>query len=144
MNTISIVVPAYNEENSIADILMRVLTSDTMGLNKEIVVVNDNSTDQTASILETLARENPAIRVYHQPRNMGKGAALRRGFAEASGEIILIQDADLEYDPDDYPTLLGPILDGRADVVYGSRFTGTPQEMLKDTLDIFFKGIEVC
>lgn len=130
MEMLSVVIPAYNEENYIEHVIQRVQAAHTLGMKLEIVVVNDCSRDQTGQILETLARQNPAIRVYHQPQNMGKGAALRRGFAEATGDIILIQDADLEYDPAEYPDLLGPILDGRADVVYGSRFLGAPHRVL--------------
>jgi len=130
MEMLSVVIPAYNEENYIEHVIQRVQTAHTLGMKLEIVVVNDCSRDQTGQILETLARQNQAIRVFHQPQNMGKGAALRRGFAEAAGDIILIQDADLEYDPAEYPDLLGPILDGRADVVYGSRFLGAPHRVL--------------
>jgi glycosyltransferase involved in cell wall biosynthesis len=128
--TLSVVIPAYNEEKTIAQIIQRVLSADTLGMDLQIVVVNDNSTDHTASLLEEIAGRHPRVRVYHQPHNMGKGAALRQGFAEATGDIILIQDADLEYDPRDYPILLTPILDGRADVVFGSRFLGGPHRVL--------------
>jgi glycosyltransferase involved in cell wall biosynthesis len=96
----------------------------------EIVVVDDGSKDRTVEILHDLAAEHPEIKVFQQPVNMGKGATLRRGFQEASGDIILIQDADLEYDPGDYPTLLKPILDDKADVVFGSRFLGGPHRVL--------------
>jgi glycosyltransferase involved in cell wall biosynthesis len=130
MEILSVVIPVYNEEKTIAQIIQRVLAADTLGLQLEIVVVNDCSSDQTARILEEIAGSNPEIRVFNQPQNMGKGAALRTGFSEAQGDIILIQDADLEYDPKDYPILLTPIIDGRADVVFGSRFLGGPHRVL--------------
>jgi len=141
---LSIVIPVYNEKNTIDEILRRVQEAET---RKEILVVDDCSTDGTRQILENLAAlqakghsvapatdgDDPVelrdLHFFFQTQNQGKGAALRRGFAEATGDIILVQDADLEYDPRDYPKLLEPILDGRADVVYGSRFLGGPQRV---------------
>jgi len=130
MNKLSIVIPVFNEEKYITTTIERVLASDSLGLEKEIVVVDDGSTDRTATILQALSEKTPQVRFYQQPKNMGKGAALRRGFAEAEGDIILIQDADLEYDPEDYPNLLKPIIQNKADVVYGSRFMGGPHRVL--------------
>lgn len=141
---LSAVIPVYNEKNTIEEILRRVQEAD---LRKEIVVVDDCSTDGTRQYLEGMMRAQeqgqshvPAhdggdavdvrdLRIFFQEQNQGKGAALRRGFAETSGDIVLVQDADLEYDPKDYPVLLEPIIDGRADVVYGSRFLGGPQRV---------------
>jgi glycosyltransferase involved in cell wall biosynthesis len=113
------VVPCYNEAATIKQLLDRVLASP---YTQEIVVVDDGSKDDSVEIAS--ATGDPRVRVVCQPHNMGKGAALRRGFAEATAPIVIVQDADLEYDPNDYGKLLPPILDGRADVVYGSRFAG--------------------
>ena len=123
MTKVSIVIPVYNEEKTIEAIVQKVCSADVLGLEKEILAVNDASVDSTKSVLDSLARKYP-VRVFHQSFNMGKGAALRRGFAAATGDIIIVQDADLEYSPDEYKVLLQPIIDGDADVVYGSRFIG--------------------
>jgi glycosyltransferase involved in cell wall biosynthesis len=132
---LSVVIPAYNESRTIAELLRRVDAAPLpSGISLEIVVVDDCSTDGTGDVLRQFAACRPAsappLRVLSQPVNQGKGAALRRGFAEATGEWILIQDADLEYDPKDYRALLAPVLDGHADVVYGSRFLGGPLRVL--------------
>lgn len=132
---LSVVIPAYNESRTIEELLRRVEAAPLpAGVSLELVVVDDCSTDGTRDLLRRLAAqrtpEAPSLRVLEQPVNQGKGAALRRGFAEATGEWILIQDADLEYDPKDYPALLAPVLDGHADVVYGSRFLGGPHRVL--------------
>lgn len=122
---LSVVIPVYNEEATLAGILARV---SRVPIPKEIIVVDDGSTDGTRMILETCAPV-AGLRVLLQPRNAGKGAALRAGFAAARGDVIIVQDADLEYDPRDFPRLLQPILAGQADVVYGSRFLGAaPQD----------------
>jgi len=126
---ISILVPVFNEVQSVQEILRRVQAADVCGLDKEIIVVDDASTDGTSEVLKKLSSE-PNIRTFSQPYNRGKGAALRKALENATGDIVLIQDADLEYDPSDYPKLLRPILDGRADVVYGSRFAGGTHRVL--------------
>lgn len=141
---LSVVIPVYNEKATICEILRRVLETE---IRKEVIVVDDSSTDGTQQILKDMAAlqvtkvavapapdgaepvELRDLRFFFQEHNQGKGAALRRGFAQATGDIVVVQDADLEYDPRDYEKLLEPILDGRADVVYGSRFLGGPQRV---------------
>lgn len=124
---ISVIIPVYNEEPTITEIVSRVQAVD---LETEIIIVDDGSTDGTSARLETIDSTFENVSILRHDNNCGKGAALRTGLAEAAGEVIIIQDADLEYDPCDYETLLVPILDGRADVVYGSRFLGGPQRVL--------------
>lgn len=124
---ISIIIPVFNEKKSIEEIIKRVQAVD-VGLEKEIIIVDDCSQDGTRQILEKL--NYPNMKLFFHSKNKGKGAALQTGFSKAEGDIILIQDADLEYDPKEYHKLLEPILDGRADVVYGSRFLGGPHRVL--------------
>ncbi len=126
---VSILIPVFNEANTVEEILRRVRAADSCGLEKEIVLVNDASTDGTSDVLKKLPQAN-GLKIISHPFNRGKGAALRTALEHATGDIILIQDADLEYDPSDYPNLLRPILDHRADVVYGSRFTGGTHRVL--------------
>ena len=118
---LSVVIPAYNERSTIEEIIARV---DAVSISKEIVVVDDRSTDGTYDVLVNLADRYPDVRVIRHEQNRGKGAALRTGLAAIRGHIAIIQDADLEYDPADYGVMLAPILAGKADVVYGSRFSG--------------------
>ncbi len=120
MKKLSIVIPVYNEENTIGDVLSKVESADTPGYKKEIIVINDGSTDGTKKVLEKWVKKI----VFIDKSNGGKGSALQKGFEKATGEIVLIQDADLEYSPDDYPNLLKPFEHAQVDVVYGSRFLG--------------------
>jgi glycosyltransferase involved in cell wall biosynthesis len=129
LTTLSVVVPCYNERATIRAVIEAVLPANTLGLRTEIVIVDDCSTDGTRELLMRLENEyrhdvRGTVKVVWHEVNRGKGAALRTAFAHASGDVILVQDADLEYDPRDYPALLEPILSGRADVVFGNRFHG--------------------
>ncbi len=132
MNKLTIVIPAYNERPTVEALLERVASATLPdGLERELIVVDDGSADGTRELLRELeAGGEPPFRLIEHPENRGKGAALRTGFEQATGDIVLVQDADLEYDPRDYPTLLRPILDNEADVVYGSRFLGGPHRVL--------------
>jgi glycosyltransferase involved in cell wall biosynthesis len=124
---LSVIVPCYNERATVAELLRRVRA---VPIDKEIIVVDDRSTDGSRDIVAGLAAQWPEIRHILQPANQGKGAAIRRGIQEARGDIVLIQDADLEYDPEEYPKLIQPILDGHAEVVFGSRFEGYPRRVM--------------
>ena len=124
---LSVVIPVYNERATIETLLKRV---HAVAVDKEIIVVDDGSTDGTRDLLAGLQTPDGQVRVLLQDDNRGKGAALRRGFEAARGEVVLVQDADLEYDPADYPQLLAPIERGEADVVFGSRFLGGPHRVL--------------
>jgi len=130
---LSIVVPVYNEDKYLEDVISRVATQPLPGnLERELILVNDASQDNTWNIMQSLPGKFPSIRfqLIHKHVNEGKGAALRDGFARVNGDIVIIQDADFEYDPADYPKLLQPILEGRADVVFGSRFIGEPHRVM--------------
>ncbi|MCC7202794.1 MAG: glycosyltransferase family 2 protein [Nitrospirae bacterium] len=120
---LSVVIPVFNEVNTIRDIIKKVGEVD---LDKELVIVDDYSSDGTRDVLKSMEGD-ANIRIFYHQKNMGKGAALRTGFKQASGDVVIIQDADLEYNPQEYPRLIKPILDGRADVVYGSRFLTTEE-----------------
>ena len=128
-HTISILIPVFNEVRTIDEIIRRVRAADTGALAKEIVIVDDASTDGTDKTLSRFSGDTD-IKLYAHPVNRGKGAAIRTCIQHATGDILLIQDADLEYDPTDYPKLIKPIVDGRADVVYGSRFAGGTHRVL--------------
>ena len=124
---LSVLVPVYNERDTIDLIIDQVHTAP---LHKEIICVDDHSTDGTQAILETLLEQGRIDRLLRHPENRGKGAAIRQALAMSTGDIVIVQDADLEYDPDDWPTLLEPIIDGRADACFGSRFLGGPHRVL--------------
>ena len=130
---LSIVIPVYNEGPTVQELIGRVVAAALPnGMEREVICVNDCSKDDTAARLDELPAKFPgtAFQVRHKPVNQGKGAALRDGFALASGDVVLVQDADLEYDPDDYMKLLEPIVENKADVVIGSRFIGEPHRVL--------------
>jgi len=126
---LSIIIPVYNEEKTIKEIIKRILAVKMPGVVKELVIVDDKSTDGTRKILEEIKKKHPEFKVFYHRQNQGKGAAVRTGLKHATGDYLIVQDADLEYDPQDIPRLLKPILEGKAQVVYGSRFTGEHRNM---------------
>lgn len=121
---LSIVIPCYNEKATIKEILREVMNVDLGSTKKEIIIIDDGSKDGTRQVLKKLAAKNKALKLIFQEHNQGKGTALKRGFLESTGDVVVVQDADLEYDPQEYKRLLYPIERGQADVVYGSRFVG--------------------
>ena len=123
---LSVIIPVFNERETLGQIVGRVLAVNLGAVEKEVILVDDGSTDGTRQVIEALTANHPEVRSFIQPVNEGKGSAVARGFREARGDVLIIQDADLEYDPAEYPLLLAPILRGDADVVYGSRFLGSP------------------
>ncbi len=132
LQKLSVVIPAYNELHTVEKLLARVAAAPRpAGMELEMVVVDDGSKDGTRELLRELEKKaDPPFRLVEQPKNRGKGAAIRTGFEHVTGDVVLIQDADLEYNPRDYPVLLQPIVDGEAEVVYGSRFLGGPHRVL--------------
>ena len=130
---LSIVIPVYDEEQTIGEVVERVWAADLGGIEREVIIANDGSTDQTCKALdESRWIADPRVKRYDCPINLGKGAAVRLGLAFATGDILLIQDADLELDPNEYGRLLAPILEGRTRIVYGSRFL-TPSQRIAPT-----------
>ena len=124
---LSVIVPVFNERNTLTEIVRRMRAVD-LPVDREIIIVDDGSSDGSDKVMAAL--EDSTVRILRHPGNKGKGAAIRTGMAKARGDLLLIQDADLEYDPEDWPKLLAPMLRGKADVVYGSRFTGERKNML--------------
>ena len=135
---LSVVIPAYNEERTIREILDRVRA---VPINKQIIVVDDCSKDGTLAVLRDIAANDPGITLVFHEVNQGKGAALRTGFRHATGDVVIVQDADLEYEPEQYPALLQPIVEGKADVVFGSRFIGETHRVLYFWHSVANKGL---
>ncbi len=139
MKLLSIVIPVYNEKHTVREILRRVAGAEALGLEKEIIIIDDCSSDGTGDILRRVQSGSKKLRILYHRKNRGKGAAVKTGLENARGDIILIQDADLEYDPSEYPKLLRPILEGRAKVVYGSRL-GALKKNIKSVYKMHYIG----
>ncbi len=137
MEKLSIIIPAFNEEKSLDAVLRKVMAAEVKGVKKEVIAVNDGSRDRTRDILN--AWKKKGIKVFHHPRNIGKGAAVRTGISHATGTLIIIQDADMEYDPKEYPKILAPLLEKKSKVVYGSRIE-TIRNNLKDMYLMHYLG----
>jgi len=127
MNRLSIIVPIYNEDKTLNTVVSRIINADSLNLEKEIILVDDCSKDHSWEMAQDILKRHGNVKIFKHPLNKGKGAALRTGFSKATGDLVLIQDADLEYEPKDYPRLLNPIISGKADVVYGSRFRSSEE-----------------
>ncbi|MCD6521652.1 glycosyltransferase family 2 protein [Candidatus Calescamantes bacterium] len=127
---LSIIIPVFNEEKTVEKLIEEVCRVELPEVEKEIIVVDDGSTDATPEILKRIKNKYPELKVVFKEKNEGKGSAIRRGLKEVTGDLVVFQDADLEYDPRDYPLLMKPILEGKADVVYGSRFLGPHRVLL--------------
>ncbi len=137
MQKLSVIIPVFNEENTIKKIIDKVKNVKLIGVSKEIIIVDDCSKDDTKKILKNM--DDKSLKIFYHKKNMGKGAAIRTGLKNSTGKIILIQDADLEYDPKEYPKLLGPILKGQTKVVYGSRLESI-RENIKEMYKLHYIG----
>jgi len=127
---LSVIIPVYNEKSTIKTAIAKVKAARLRGIKKELLIIDDGSTDGTREIVRKLSKKDTSLKVFFREKNGGKGAAVRDGFRLAAGDFTIIQDADLEYDPADYASMLKPVLDGHADVVYGSRFLGPHRSFL--------------
>ncbi|PJE70023.1 glycosyl transferase [Candidatus Shapirobacteria bacterium CG10_big_fil_rev_8_21_14_0_10_48_15] len=126
---LSMIIPVFNEKKTLGELIRRVMAVSLPGVKKEIIIVDDKSTDSSRKVLGQIKKQSPQFKILYHQRNQGKGAAVRTGLKNATGDYVLIQDADLEYDPQDISRLLKPIQEGKAEVVYGSRFTGEHRNM---------------